>query len=43
MNIKESDLLIIDRVFQLYLENNDNDEEARNFYYLLVLNRLTDI
>jgi hypothetical protein len=22
MNIKESDLLIIDRVFQLYLENN---------------------
>jgi hypothetical protein len=43
MNIKESDLLIIDRVFQLYLENNDNDEEARNFYYLLVLNRLTNI
>jgi hypothetical protein len=42
MNIKESDLLIIDRVFQLYLENNDNDEEARNFYYLLVLNRLTE-
>ena len=43
MNIKESDLLIIDRVFQLYLKHNDNDEEARNFYYLLVLNRLTDI
>ena len=43
MNIKESYLLIIDRVFQLYLENNDNDEEARNFYYLLVLNRLTNI
>ena len=43
MNIKESDLLIIDRVFQRYLKNNDNDEEARNFYYLLVLNRLTDI
>jgi hypothetical protein len=43
MNIKESDLLIIDRVFQLYLENNNNDEEARNFYYLLVLNRLTNI
>ena len=43
MHIKESDLLIIDRVFQRYLKNNDNDEEARNFYYLLVLNRLTDI
>ena len=39
----KSDLLILDRVFQHYLEYNDNDEEARDFYYLLVLNRLTNI
>ena len=39
----KSDLLILDRVFQNYLEYNDNDEEAREFYYYLVLRRLPNI
>jgi hypothetical protein len=43
MTIKESDLLILDRVFQHYLEYNDNDEEARDLYYLMVLERIENI
>ena len=31
-----SELLILDKVFQGYLENNDNDEEARDLYNKLL-------
>jgi len=34
MNIKE--LMILDRVFQHYLEYNDNDEEARDLYHKIL-------
>jgi hypothetical protein len=43
MTIKVSELLILDRVFQNYLEHNDNDEEARDLYHLLVLDRLINL
>ena len=34
MKLKE--LIILDRVFQHYLEYNDNDEEARDLYLELL-------
>ena len=43
MHIENSELLILDRVFQHYLDFNDHDEEARDFYYSLVLSRITEI
>lgn len=38
-----SELLILDRVFQHYLDFNDNDEEARDLYHSLVLSQITKI
>jgi len=31
-----SELLVLDRVFQCYLDNNDSDEEARELYHKLL-------
>ena len=41
MHIENSELLILDRVFQHYLDFNDNDEEARDFYNHYVYSLVT--